>query len=66
MKDESICLCTRCNRPLKSKRSIKFGIGPRCRVRKAEEDFLKNQVTIFDILGGENDVISGTNSAACS
>lgn len=66
MDREEPCYCLRCHRKLKSKRSLKLGIGPTCRIRKAEEDFLKNQVTIFDILGGEDFDNSRTNSAACS
>lgn len=55
------CFCTRCHRPLKSKHSVEIGLGPTCRVKKAEEDFLKNQMTIFDILGGEEIDKAGAN-----
>lgn len=47
------CYCMRCHRRLKSERSIKAGLGPTCRVKRAEEEFLRNQMTIFDFLGGE-------------
>ena len=60
MNDEK-CLCLRCHKPLRSKRSIKLGIGPICIVKKAKEDFLKNQITIFDILGGEGIDKTGAN-----
>ena len=53
--DEEPCYCMRCHRRLKSKRSIRLGLGPTCRVKRAEEEFLKNQMTIFDLLGGETD-----------
>ncbi|WP_168170716.1 DUF6011 domain-containing protein [Viridibacillus sp. FSL H8-0123] len=48
-------LCSRCNKPLKSKKSIENGIGPTCKKKKAIEDFEKNQMTIFDIIGDLGD-----------
>lgn len=40
--------CKRCNRPLKSAKSIKQGFGPVCKKKhdEAEEEFLKRQITI--------------------
>ena len=56
--------CKRCNRPLKSGESIIRQYGPTCWQRHLddlEQEFLKNQLTIFDILrdtinGGDEDV----------
>ncbi|WP_223823534.1 DUF6011 domain-containing protein [Rummeliibacillus sp. TYF-LIM-RU47] len=48
-------LCPRCNRPLKSKKSIERGIGPICKKKQAYEEFLKNQMTIFEVLDDGND-----------
>lgn len=40
--------CKRCNRPLKTPRSIEVGFGPVCKRKhdEAEAEFLKRQVTI--------------------
>lgn len=49
--------CKRCNRPLKSGESIVRRYGATCWQRHLddlEEEFLKNQITIFDVLEAEN------------
>lgn len=44
--------CNRCNRPLKTNKSIKEGYGPVCKRKheEAEAEFLKRQVTIDEEL----------------
>lgn len=44
--------CKRCNRPLKTPRSIDVGFGPVCKKKhdEAEAEFLKRQVTIDEEL----------------
>jgi hypothetical protein len=44
--------CNRCNRPLKTQKSIDVGYGPVCKRKhqEAEEEFLKRQVTIDEEL----------------
>ena len=43
-------VCKRCNKPLKTRRSIEIGFGPICKKKhdEAEAEFLKLQVTIDD------------------
>lgn len=45
-------VCKRCNRPLKTQKSIDVGYGPVCKRKhdEAEEEFLKRQVTIDEEL----------------
>lgn len=40
--------CKRCNKPLKTAKSIAFGFGPVCKRKhdEAEAEFLKRQITI--------------------
>lgn len=42
----------RCNRPLKTQKSIDMGFGPVCKKKhdEAEEEFLKRQITIDEEL----------------
>jgi hypothetical protein len=44
--------CKRCNRPLKTPRSIEVGFGPVCKRKhdEAEAEFLKRQVTMDEEL----------------
>lgn len=44
--------CTRCNKPLKTKKSIEIGLGPTCVKKQAAEDaeFERIQVTIDEII----------------
>lgn len=49
--------CKRCNRPLKNGESIVRQYGVTCWKRHLddlEQEFLKNQLTIFDVLEAEN------------
>ncbi|WP_172645575.1 DUF6011 domain-containing protein [Domibacillus tundrae] len=47
-------LCERCNRPLKSQKSMDAGMGPVCKKKQAEEEaqaeFERNQLTIDEVL----------------
>lgn len=45
-------ICKRCNRPLKTQKSIDTGFGPVCKKKhdEAEEEFLKRQITIDEEL----------------
>lgn len=47
-------LCERCNRKLKSQKSIDVGMGPTCKKKHdaelAEAEFKKNQITIDEVL----------------
>jgi hypothetical protein len=45
-------LCERCNRPLKSEKSMDDGMGRTCKKKQAVEDaeFEKIQVTIDDVI----------------
>ncbi|MNG42175.1 hypothetical protein D3C84_1318720 [compost metagenome] len=47
-------LCERCNRPLKSQKSMNEGMGPVCKKKHAEEaaqaEFERNQLTIDEVL----------------
>lgn len=45
-------ICKRCNRPLKTQKSIDMGFGPVCKKKhdQAEEEFLKRQITADDEL----------------
>ncbi|MEN2468213.1 DUF6011 domain-containing protein [Ornithinibacillus sp. JPR2-1] len=45
-------VCKRCNRKLKTQKSIEVGFGPVCKKKhdEAEAEFLKMQVTIDDEL----------------
>lgn len=47
-------LCQRCHRKLKSQKSIEIGMGPICKKKHdrelAEAEFLKNQMTIDEVL----------------
>ncbi|UAW07747.1 hypothetical protein PVJ1_00013 [Psychrobacillus phage PVJ1] len=47
-KGENMTICKRCNRPLKTQKSIAVGYGPTCKKKhdEAEEEFLKRQITI--------------------
>ncbi|WP_162920109.1 DUF6011 domain-containing protein [Paenisporosarcina cavernae] len=47
--------CNRCNRVLKTARSIEDGYGPVCKRKQAEADaeFEKRQVTIDEVLSYE-------------
>lgn len=45
--------CKRCNRPLKNGESILRQYGER-HLDDLEQEFLKNQLTIFDVLEAEN------------
>ncbi|WP_017379761.1 DUF6011 domain-containing protein [Paenisporosarcina sp. TG-14] len=44
--------CNRCNRKLKTSKSIHVGMGPVCKRKQAEADaeFEKRQVTIYEVL----------------
>lgn len=42
--------CKRCGRPLKTEWSTARGIGRRCRRKLAHEEWLWNQLTIFDFI----------------
>jgi Family of unknown function (DUF6011) len=50
--------CEACGRQLKDIRSIKRGYGPVCYKKHlkavAEENFRKNQITIYDVVEGNN------------
>ena len=47
-------LCERCNRKLKSQKSIDVGMGPTCKKKNdaelAEAEFKKNQITMDEVL----------------
>lgn len=47
-------LCDRCNRPLKTQKSMDAGMGPVCKKKAAEEaaqaEFERNQVTMDEVL----------------
>lgn len=47
-------LCERCNRKLKSQKSIDVGMGPTCKKKheaeQAEAEFNKNQITLDEVL----------------
>ncbi|WP_342441772.1 DUF6011 domain-containing protein [Lysinibacillus sp. FSL K6-0075] len=47
-------LCERCNRKLKSRKSIDVGMGPTCKKKHdadlAEVEFNKNQITIDEVM----------------
>ena len=45
-------ICNRCNRPLKTARSIAMGYGPTCKKKQdaADAEFLKIQITMFEEL----------------
>lgn len=47
-------LCERCNRKLKSQKSIDVGMGPTCKKKHeaelAEAEFKKNQITIDEVI----------------
>ncbi|MGE7114690.1 DUF6011 domain-containing protein [Lysinibacillus sp. NPDC047702] len=58
--------CKRCNRPLKSGESIVRRYGFTCWQRHLddlEEEFLKNQLTIYDVLEAENQEEMGMQDA---
>jgi hypothetical protein len=50
-------LCERCNRPLKSLKSMGEGLSPVCKKKQAEEaaqaEFERNQLTIDEVLNDE-------------
>ena len=50
--------CKRCNKPLKTPRSIDIGFGPVCKRKhdEAEAEFLKRQVTIDEELAYQEKV----------
>lgn len=59
--------CKRCNRPLKSGESIVRQYGFTCWQRHLddlEEEFLKNQLTIYDMLEAENQEEMGTQDVS--
>lgn len=59
--------CKRCNRPLKSGESIVRQYGFICWQRHLddlEEEFLKNQLTIYDVLEMENQEGVGTQDVS--
>ncbi|WP_313893881.1 DUF6011 domain-containing protein [Psychrobacillus sp.] len=45
-------ICKRCNRPLRTQKSIDTGFGQVCKRKhdEAEEEFLKRQITVDDEL----------------
>ncbi len=45
-------VCKRCNRKLKTQKSIEVGFGPVCKLKhdEAEAEFLKRQVTIDEVI----------------
>lgn len=47
-------LCERCNRQLKSQKSIDVGMGPTCKKKHeaelAEIEFKKNQITMDEVI----------------
>ena len=50
--------CKMCKRALTAEPSRLRGYGKRCYEKKLieeEQEFLKRQMTIYDVLGGEND-----------
>lgn len=51
--------CGRCNRTLKSQKSIERSFGPSCYKKHlqalAQEWIEKNQITIFEVMGDESD-----------
>ncbi|MEK3727192.1 DUF6011 domain-containing protein [Lysinibacillus sp. FSL W8-0953] len=59
--------CKRCNRPLKSGESIIRRYGATCWQRHLddlEEEYLKNQLTIYDLLEMENQEGVGTQDVS--
>lgn len=48
-------VCKRCNRKLKTQKSIDEGFGPVCKRKheEAEAEFLKRQVTIDEVIAYE-------------
>lgn len=55
-------LCERCNRKLKSQKSIDVGMGPICKKKHdadlADAEFKKNQITIYEVLDMPLDEVS--------
>ncbi|MCC2250043.1 DUF6011 domain-containing protein [Virgibacillus sp. AGTR] len=48
--------CATCGRKLKDKKSIERGYGPVCydkHLQAIEEEFERNQMTIYDVIEGE-------------
>lgn len=49
--------CTRCNRQLKSEKSMELGYGPTCYKKHQKEladaEFLRNQMTIDEVIQGD-------------
>ncbi|WP_186321430.1 DUF6011 domain-containing protein [Bacillus sp. FJAT-22090] len=45
-------ICKRCNRPLRTPKSIEEGYGPVCKKKQAEADaeFLKRQLTLEEVM----------------
>lgn len=43
--------CKRCKKPLKTLKSIEVGYGPICKKKQdaADAEFLKKQITIFEV-----------------
>lgn len=62
----SITLCGRCNRKLKTEKSIKQGFGPVCYKKhlqeQADEEFKKNQTTIDTFLGDEHNATNDSET----
>lgn len=59
-------LCGRCNRQLKTSKSIELGFGPTCYKKHlkalADAEFERNQVTIDEVI--QHDEFTNTNRAA--
>lgn len=53
-----MAICKRCNRPLKTTKSIDNGYGPVCKKKheEAEAEFLKRQITIDEELSYQEKV----------
>ncbi|BDH60114.1 hypothetical protein MTP04_02440 [Lysinibacillus sp. PLM2] len=52
-------LCNRCNRKLKSQKSIDVGMGPTCKKKHEQEladiEFQKMQITIYEEMNGNEE-----------
>ncbi|QDQ03171.1 hypothetical protein FOH38_23530 [Lysinibacillus fusiformis] len=63
-------VCARCNRKLRSQKSIGEGMGPVCK-RKAkkeadDEEFRKIQITIFDVELTDGGVLDAGSMRTCT
>lgn len=58
--------CGRCNRALKSAKSVELGFGPTCHKKHQKEladaEFLKNQITLDEVMKDEG--ASGTTTVS--